>query len=169
MGSYPNAVLAKARKVRREAAELLADGVDPKQHREKQKTEQLQKHRQTLRAVYEMWLKVWSVGKNETTINKAIRLLERNIFPKLADYPITDINAPLVIKALRPLEKIGKLKTLSKSRTKLSQVMEFAVNSGIIDHNPIAKISAAFIPPESKNQPALPPAKLPEFMYFPIQ
>ena len=90
--------------------------------------------------------------------------MELHGLPTLGSYPITAITAPLVIETLRPLEKQEKLETLGRVRAKLNQVMTFAVNTGVIEHNPLSKISAAFRPTQVTHQPAIHPKELPELL-----
>jgi integrase len=90
--------------------------------------------------------------------------MELYALPKLGGYPLKEITAPLVIDMLRPLEKQNKGETLSRVRIKLNQVMNFAVNTGVVEHNPLTKISAAFGTRTTVHQPALQPKELPELL-----
>ena len=164
LGAYPIVSLASARKQRDEAKALLIAGVDPKSHREQQKQAKATEHAVTLSSVYQQWLTVWQQGKDETTVKKAIRHMELHALPTLGSYPIKAITAPLVIETLRPLEKQEKLETLGRVRAKLNQVMTFAVNTGVIEHNPLSKIYAAFGAKQVTHQPAIHPKELPELL-----
>ena len=70
----------------------------------------------------------------------------------------------MVIDTLKPLEALGKIETLGRVRTRLNQIMSFAVNTGVVDYNPLVKISDAFRPATVISQPALRPENLPELM-----
>jgi integrase len=163
-GVYPTVSLANARKEREIAKTLLSDNIDPKSHREKQKREKAIEHSATLLSVYQQWLSVWREGKDETTVKKAIRHMELYALPAIGSYPLKEITAPLVIGTLRSLEKQNKLETLGRVRTKLNQVMIFAVNTGVVEHNPLSKISAAFGSNQVTHQPAIHPKELPELL-----
>ena len=164
LGAYPTVSLANARKEREAAKVLLSENIDPKSHRDSQKRARAAEHSITLLNVYEQWLTVWSNDKDETTVKKAIRHMELYALPKLGGYPLKEITAPLVIEILRPLEKQNKNETLSRVRIKLNQIMNFAVNTGVVEHNPISKISAAFTTNTTVHQPALDSKELPELL-----
>jgi integrase len=164
LGSYPTVSLAKARKERERCRELLVANIDPKQHRVQSILERRIEHGQTLDSVYKEWFAVWSSGKDQTTINKAQRQLELYALPRLGKLPVKSIGAPVVIDTLKPLEALGKIETLGRVRTRLNQIMSFAVNTGIVDYNPLVKISDAFKPASVISQPALRPENLPELM-----
>lgn len=160
LGRYPEVGLSKAREKRNTLAEVLADGIDPKAHRLRVSREAEASSRATLKATYVDWLEVWKSGKNEKTIFKAMRQIESYLLPVLGDRPVGDLTAPEVIAVLKPLVKSGKLETLTRVRSKLNQIMTFAVNTGLVDHNPMAGIAAAFPPVVSNNQPALTPSEI---------
>ena len=164
LGAYPIVSLANARKQREEAKTLLIEGIDPKSHRQKQRQAKTAEHAMTLSNVYQKWLNVWRQDKDEATVKKAIRHMQLYALPTLGNYPIKEITAPLAIETLKPLEKQGKLETLVRVRTKLNQVMTFAVHTGVIEHNPLTKISAAFASRPATHQPAIHPKKLPELL-----
>ena len=163
-GVYPTVSLASARKEREAAKILLSQNIDPKLHRDNEKRASAAEHSITLMNVYEQWLNVWRQGKDETTVKKAIRHIELYALPKLGGYPLKEITAPLVIDMLRPLEKQNKSETLSRVRIKLNQIMNFAVNTGVVEHNPLTKISSAFSTSTVKHQPAVHPQELPELL-----
>ena len=130
LGAYPNVSLAIARKFREEYSRLVRQFVDPKDFREQQRRDALSENSVTLAKVFEQWLAVWAEGKQETTVNKAVRQLELYALPKLGYLPVSRISAPIVIECLKPPEKKGKLETLSRVREKLTAIMRFAVHTG---------------------------------------
>ena len=78
---------------------------------------------------------------------------------------LLDAHTPdLTLAPLKPLEADGKSETLGRLRIKLNQIMTFAVNSGIVEYNPLVKISDAFKPIIVTSQPALRPEQLPGLM-----
>lgn len=46
----------------------------------------------------------------------------------------------------------------------MNEVMDFAVNTGIINSNPLSKIHSAFHAPKKNNMPTITPEELPQFM-----
>jgi integrase len=85
-------------------------------------------------------------------------------FSELGEYPISEISAPRVIQAIKPLAHKGSLETVKRINQRLNEIMDYAVNTGIIHANPLANIKAAFEKPTKQNMPSITPKELPDFM-----
>lgn len=163
-GRYPAASLADAREKRREALELLAKGIDPPKHWEKQAQQARLNNDNTLERVTRQW---FAIKKTQVTPGHAddiIRSLENHILPTLGKTPITDIKAPATIDVLKIAASSGKLEMVKRIAQRLNEVMTYAVNTGLIDANPLSGIRAAFKAPVKENYPTLKPGELPELM-----
>ena len=88
------------------------------------------------------------------------RRLERYIVKPLGGRQLDEITAPLVIRAVMPLEQAGKRATLKRLR----EVLDLAVCAGYIEHNPLARVSRVFAPPTVTPMPAVGWKDLPEVM-----
>ncbi|MGY6484721.1 tyrosine-type recombinase/integrase, partial [Vibrio parahaemolyticus] len=86
------------------------------------------------------------------------------VFPQIANTPVKDIDAPLVIDLLRPIEAKGSLETVKRLVQRLNEVMNYSANCGLIQANPLTGIRAAFKKPKKENMAALAPTELPELM-----
>jgi integrase len=64
--------------------------------------------------------------------------------PVLGLLPIVDIDAPKVLAALKPLEARGTGDTLRKAKMAISQIMDFAVQHGWANRNPVSSLKGAF-------------------------
>lgn len=163
-GSYPEVSLADARKRRQSARELLAKDIDPKQHREEKRREIKEADSQTLERIIERWFAVKRKGISASYAEDIIRSLRNHLLPKLGSWPLHKITAPLVIDTLKPLADSGKLEAVKRISQRLNEIMVYAVNTGIIQHNPLAGIRHAFETPTVTNNPTLKPEELPELM-----
>jgi integrase len=163
-GSYPEVSLASARKLRSESLILLADNIDPQEHKAEQRQKNELAHLNTLAHVARQWHEVKKTSVSESYGQKIYRALELHILPKLGKLPIHKITATQAIEVLKPLEEAGKLDMLKRVTQALNQIMTFAVNTGIIHHNPLAKITSAFKAPTKRHQLTLEPKELPELM-----
>lgn len=92
------------------------------------------------------------------------RRLERNIVKPLGGRQLDEITAPLVIRAVMPLEQAGKRATLKRVLMRLREVLDLAVCAGYIEHNPLARVSRVFAPPTVTPMPAVGWKDLPEVM-----
>ncbi|MCX8573918.1 MULTISPECIES: integrase domain-containing protein [unclassified Gilliamella] len=164
-GSYPEVSLQQARKQRDEARELIKQGIDPQHHKAEQEQRKQESCNNTFYTMAEKWFKFKSEqGLEEKTLKKAWRSLENHVFPYIKDIPINQVTAIKTINALQPLHNNNKYETVKRICGRINEIMYYAVNMGIIDNNPVAKITNVFNSPKAKNHPTIPTAELPQFM-----
>lgn len=164
LGQYPDISLAKARIKAQEARELLADGIDPKEHRDATLIAKQAELNNTLQAVFENWFLVKQSCIKELTAKKLKQRLDKYLLAHLGKFPISDITAPQAIKVLQPVANQGKLETVARVCRNINEIMTFAVNTGIIEHNKLAGIGKAFATSQVTNQASLKPEELPELL-----
>lgn len=164
LGIYPALTLAKARTKAIEVRELLADGIDPKEHRDTTLKAKQAELSNTLQAVFEDWFTLKKADIKELTAIKIKQRLDKYVFTSLGKFPISKITAPQTIKILKPIANQRKLETVDKICKSLNQIMLFAINSGIIEHNKLAGISKAFENAKVTHQSCLKPKELPELL-----
>jgi len=163
-GSYPEVSIADARKKRDEARELLAKEIDPKEHRDEASRLNETAHSNTLKHVAAQWLEV---KKSKVSANHALdswRSLEGHIFPTLGQIPIHKITAIKTIDTIKPISAKGNLETVKRLCQRLNEIMLFAVNTGLIEANPLTGIQKAFQSPVKHHLPTLKPSELPTLM-----
>lgn len=163
-GKYPDLSLVNARKLRSNARELLANNIDPKLDREEKKALKKNLSSNTLKSISLKWFNVKKHEISSDYADDVWRSLELHIFDNLGKSPISGITAPLVIKHLEPLAAKGSLETVKRLCQRLNEIMTYAVNTGVIHHNVLSGIKAAFIKPTKQNLPTLPPKQLPDFI-----
>ncbi|MCG6358298.1 integrase domain-containing protein [Vibrio fluvialis] len=164
LGRYPDVSLVQARKSAQEARELIAQEIDPQEHKEQKLQEHKAIHEHTFLNVSKEW---FEIKKHDVTPDYAAdiwRSIELHIFPSLADTPVKQIAAPQVIALLKPIEAKGSLETVKRLVQRLNEVMNYAANCGLIQANPLTGIRAAFKRPKKENMAALAPTELPELM-----
>lgn len=164
LGAYPEVSLAEARKKRVAARELLAKDIDPKEHKDDKHREQVLAATNTLKSVAESWFAIKKTTIAENTAKSLWRKFENHVFPKLGHRPIDKILAPEAIEALKPLAAKGNLETTGKIIGHLNNVMNHAVNTGILHHNPLSGIRSAFQTPKVTNMATIRPSELGQLM-----
>jgi integrase len=164
IGPYPDITLAKAREKAQEMRRLLLDGIDPKIDKFEKKAQVKLTQAQTLCQVALEWRDFKSSQLKQKTLHDNWRKLEIHAFPKLGNIPLKSIKAPMVIEALRSLESKGKLETVKRTAQLLNEVMNFAVNSGYIEHNPLSGIRDVFKKPIVEHMKALSPDEISDLM-----
>lgn len=164
LGAYPEVSILEARKKRVASRELLAKDIDPKEYKDDQHREQLLLASHTLKSVAEDWFAIKRTTIADVTAKSLWRKFENHVFPKLGHRPIDKILAPEAIEALKPLAAKGNLETTGKIIGHLNNIMTHALNTGILQHNPLSGIRSAFSAPKVTNMPTIKPNELGKLM-----
>ncbi|MBJ7221171.1 MULTISPECIES: integrase domain-containing protein [unclassified Brenneria] len=163
--SYPAISLADARQMREAAKALLEKCIDPQFHQQQQREQEQAINLNTFAKVSADWYEVKkSQPLAENTIKDIWRSLEKYVFPFIGSLPITQLTARQFITALEPIQASGKLETVKRVSQRINEVMDYAVNSGLIPANPAAKIRKAFQTPVKTHMPTIRPEALPGLM-----
>lgn len=163
-GVYPDLSLSAARQKRDEVRRLLAQGIDPQTNQKEQLAKALENTGNTFEKVAGKW---FELKKSKVTSNHAAevwRSFENYIFPILGNVPVSSLTAKQTISALETVKNKGYLSTLHRLIQRMNDVMSYAVNTGLIDINPISKIGDAFEKPETQHMLTIPPKDLPALM-----
>ncbi|MDG6267168.1 tyrosine-type recombinase/integrase [Glaesserella parasuis] len=164
LGKYPEISLAQARKIREEYLELLAQDIDPKIYRQNIVDEEISKRENTFEAVAKKWREKKSLEVQPKTMEKNWARLENHLFSKIGNVAVSEITPKMVIKAVEPLKVRGVGDTLHRVIRLLNEVLNFAVNMGLIEFNKCVNVSANFSTHTAENNPTIRPELLPEFL-----
>jgi integrase len=164
LGMYPDVSLASARQKRNEARQLVSEDIDPLDNREQQTDIQKLALGNTLEHIAKQWIDVKRSSVSDDHANKTWSSLELHIFPSLGKYPIDKLTAKKVIEQLSPIAAKGSLETIKRLCQRLNEIMIFAVNTGLIDSNPLSGIGKAFKTPEKQHLATIKPEELPALM-----
>ncbi|MDA9371591.1 integrase domain-containing protein [Porticoccaceae bacterium] len=163
-GKFPDLSLVDARKLGAESRNLLAKDIDPQAHGQQEKIKARFEEQSTFRLVALEWLKVKRSKVSDPHADDIWRSLEKYTFPTIGDTPISKVTAPITIAALKPLEEKRTLETVKRQCQRINEVMIYALNVGLIEHNPLAGIKEAFMAPQKRNFPTISPAELSDLM-----
>lgn len=164
LGAYPELTLAKARAATKFSREQLANDIDPQEFRDDQAKDLTLAQKNTLEHTAEAWLEVKKSKVSDEHATDIWRSLELHIFPSIGKMPIHKITAIETIKILQPIKASGSLETVKRLCQRLNEVMVFALNTGLINNNPLAGIKEAFPQPNKQHLPTLKPEELPSLM-----
>lgn len=164
LGTYPNMPLSQARLRREQYRQLLATGADPQRWLEQLKFNAAKTANNNLNSMFEQWFQVKSSKLSQKYASNFRSSFEHYLLPTVGHLPITDITPMQVIEVLRPLEKAGKLETLSRLCQRINELMVWAQNTGQLEHNRLGGIKEAFISPTSTRMKTIKPQELPLLM-----
>jgi hypothetical protein len=103
IGVYPDISLAQAREERDKARSLLANGGDPMMERKAIKTARHEAAANSFEAIAREWL-LHRGNKSATGDARLHRILEKDLFPVIGPFPISEITPPhLLLRVLTSL------------------------------------------------------------------
>ncbi|WP_295798018.1 integrase arm-type DNA-binding domain-containing protein [uncultured Microbulbifer sp.] len=155
LGLYPDVTLKRARELRDEARQYVAEGVDPRDVKRARKESALEANRNSFAAVSEEWFLARMAHLSKSSKDRAQRALDSDLLPYLGKRPVAEITAPEVLRCLRRIESRGALETAHRVKRVASQVFRFAVATGMADRDPTADLSGALTPTKKKHLAAI--------------
>ena len=162
-GVYPQVSLSEARKKRLDAKQQLSEGVDP--GFTKQAIKQQEEAVQAL--LFETIARDWWLSQlprwKEHHAKKLLQGLEADVFPYLGEEIITDIKTPDILVLIRRVEARGVNDTAIRCLQRIKSVFNYAIQIGLIEHNPAVALTGVILKKKEQNQLALPQADLPLF------
>ncbi|MEQ4924152.1 tyrosine-type recombinase/integrase [Proteus hauseri] len=162
LGVYPDISLAEAREKRDAARKLIANGFDPSEKRKEVKEEQ-QKEFNTFEKVARDWHatnKKWSEGHS----HRVLKSLEDNIFTAIGKRNIAELKTRDLLEPIKAVEMSGRLEVAARLQQRVTAIMRYAVQSGLIDYNPAQDMAGAVATGKRVHRAALELKRLPEFL-----
>ena len=155
LGTYPEVSLAKARKRREAARELLADGIDPSESKRADKLASAGAAANTFKLIALEWHAMKAKSTSPGTTQKRLRHLETHILPSIGNRPIDAIKPPEVLALLRKVEAAGTAYTAGRMREICGQVFRYAIQTGKTEHDPAAAMRGSLQKVTTNHRPAL--------------
>ncbi|WOX05971.1 tyrosine-type recombinase/integrase [Microbulbifer pacificus] len=129
LGRFPRVSLADARHLVIEAHSKLAQGVDPAIERKVLKATAYLNSNETFEAVAREWAEMHLADKSASHKTRSKALLENDLIPVLGGIPMRDLNAVLLLGALRKVES-RSIDMAHRARALAGQILRYAVATG---------------------------------------
>jgi len=155
LGVYPAVSLAQARQGREKARELLAQGKDPSTAKQEDRQATAAAAANTFEAVAREFHALKAGGWSEGHASKWLRMNELYLFPYIGALPLATIKAPILLAALRKVEKKGILSTAQDLQAMAGQVFRYGVQTGRCESNPGVDLKGALKPHIAKHFAAI--------------
>jgi integrase len=155
LGTYPEVPLARARQKRDAARQMLAEGIDPSAAKQAAKSAQVLAAANTFEAVARELHALKAESWSERYGSRWIERMEKDLFPYVGRLPIAAINAPILLDALRRVEKRGANETAHTLRQTAGQVFLYAIQTGRAERNPVGDLRGALKPLVVKHMAAV--------------
>lgn len=155
LGTYPDVPLARAREKRDDARRLLADGIDPSEHRKVTKAMKAERAANSFEAVAREWFAKHSPGWAPSHSDNLRARLENDVYPWIGGRPIGEITAPELLAMLRRIEGRGAIETAHRVRGDCGRVLRYAIATGRAERDSAADLRGALPPVRPKHLAAL--------------
>jgi len=128
-GTYPEVTLEQARKKRDEARKLIADDIDPAEHREVVKQQKLSEHANTFEVLAAEFLALRAKESGKANKDKEIkRRLNHDVLPYIGKIPYTKITTDMLKeKVFNRIVERNTLSVSKKVKRDLMQIFELAL------------------------------------------
>ncbi len=146
LGTYPDISLAEARGKRDVARKLIAQGIDPGEHRKIERTRSAASAADSFEAIALEWLTKFAPTWSEGHSDKIKRRLERDVFPWLGSRPVGAITPSELLTVLRRIEGRGAVETAHRAHQNCGQIFQNAVATGHAERDPSADLRGALPP-----------------------
>nr|WP_241239607.1 integrase arm-type DNA-binding domain-containing protein [Xanthomonas arboricola] len=127
---YPALSLMQARAERDKLRTLLKGGANPAHVARIERAVQAERVNTTFGTIaLELLAKRAKEGLGPGSVKRERRLIEKDL-AFIADMPITDVSAPILLAALRKLEQRGVVETAHRARSHAGRVFGYAIVTG---------------------------------------
>ena len=155
LGTYPDLSLADARKARNQVQSLVDDGQDPAVVRHQEKVTRRAEALDCFELVARAWHREATSNRAPRYAQQILERFERHVFKEFGSIPIKKVTAPMVLDAIRKIEKTGALEMAHRVRIHISDVFVWSISSGLAETDPAALIKKALKPREPELRPAM--------------
>lgn len=151
LGEYPAVTLADARAERDRMRALVKGGANPAHVARAERALKVERANTTFGAIgLELLAKRAKEGLTPGSVKRERRLIEKDL-SSIADLPITDVSAPILLAALRKLEQRGIIETAHRARAHAGRVFRYAIATGRAEANPADSLAGALEQPQTKH------------------
>jgi integrase len=143
LGVYPAVSLAKARRRRDEARELLADGIDPGHAKRTAKQAKVFAATHTFEAVARQWLSKTKTNRATSTQEKITAWLTHDVFPSIGKLPMSTIGPRDVLATVQIMEARQAIDSAHRVKQICGQIFRHAVATGLAERDVTADLKGA--------------------------
>jgi len=150
LGKYPEVSLAQAREKRDQMRKLIANDIDPVQSQKIAKEAKKLAQEHSFEAVARTWFEGWRAARSPRHAEYVIRRLEADVFPIIGNRPVSEIQAPELVKMMKAIQRRGALDIAKRCYQMTSQVFRYAIAHGLAERNPAGDIKPSDILPSRR-------------------
>jgi integrase len=164
LGRYPDLSLSQAREKRDLARNVLANGGNPAEAKQKAKQERKEKAQNTFKKLFVEWHENQRARWTEKYGANITHRMETDIFPDMGGMPVNDITPQQLLRTIRKVESRGANEVARRTLQVCGQVFKYAIITGKAERNPAADIVGALEPYQKTHYAALEAKDIPDFV-----
>ena len=145
-GDYPTVSLKDARERREAAKKLLAQGIDPGEHKKAIVADRIAEQAHSFKNIALEWYETKTEQFTAKHRGHIIFRLNTYLFPAFGNIVISKLKPQDILAVVRPVEKKGLLETAHRLVQLVGQIMRYAVATGRAEHNIAADLRGALKP-----------------------
>ena len=162
IGTYPVMSLQNARQRNIEIKRLIADGVNPKEHKKEQQANQDGK--KIFDTVAQDWYAERKTYLAESTFSRNYSAYMRDVKPSIGHKNIDDITAPDVLAIGKSVEARGAGEMAKRTIREVGQIFKHAIRNGLAIHNPATDLAEAIKPRKTVHHSRVTSQQLPKLL-----
>lgn len=149
-GTWPGDSLSAIRRRRDDARRILNDGKDPATQRridalqtmaeQKAKMAELVRHRETVRGLFDRWVRLELARRKESSRNELVRGFNKDVLPIIGSMAAEDVTKSHVMKVLDNILARGAQRLANRTLSELRQMFGFGYARDIIKTDPTHRL-----------------------------
>jgi len=144
-GEYPTVSLKMARDRREAAKRLLAEGIDPSQHKKAVQAAKIAEEASSFGNIAREWHETRTLDNTQADRKRKLYTLEKYLFPTLGKMSVSKIEAPDLLAIVKPLET-QSVELAHRALQYCAMVFRYAIATGRAKHNIVADLRGAVRP-----------------------
>lgn len=164
LGVYPEVSLKEARDKKDEARKLISENIDPSKDKKRKKVLSQENEENTFESVAREWYENRKDRWKTRYAEEVIKRLEDDIFPLIGEYPIKDIEPPLLLKIIKRIENRGAIDLAKRQLQKCGEIFRYGIATGKAIRDPSQDIKEALKPVKKEHFAALEVEEIPDFV-----
>lgn len=145
LGVYPDVSLARAREKHADARKLLADGIDPAALKKATKARLAECSANSFETVARTWFAKAYADKAQSTRDKTMTRLEKDVFPRLGAKPVSEIAPADVLAVIQRIEQRGALDLARRVFNYVGRTLRYADSLGMVERDVTASIDLGLV------------------------
>lgn len=164
IGVYPEISLKEARLRREDAKRMTELGKDPSLEKQRLQSLAEEDNSNTFKKIALEWYEQRKDRWRPRYAVEVLTRLENDIFPHIGNYPIKEIDPPLLLQVIRKIETRGAHELAKRQLQKCGEIFRYAIACGKAVRDPSRDIGDALKPVKKEHFAAIDYQELPDFL-----